>query len=146
MVTGMLADLRRQRPRPAALIVAGDMTAEASPGQVTRVLEQLDQWGRLGTDYFVARGNHDRPHTGAAHTVGTPVPGATDHHDCWGDVFGYRHQCLGAHQLGGLRIVALDTTTLHLARHTLRESPLDLPRALPTPDPDRPALLGGLPP
>lgn len=143
MVTGMLADLRRQRPRPAALIVAGDMTAEASPGQVTRVRELLDQWGRLGTDYFVARGNHDRPHTGAAHTVGTPVPGATDHHDCWGDVFGYRHQCLGAHQLGGLRIVGLDTTTLDLASGTLGESQLGELRDLLTADPDRPTLVYG---
>ena len=42
------------------------MTAEAAPQDVARVRELLDGWGRLGTDYFVVRGNHDRPHTGAA--------------------------------------------------------------------------------
>ena len=65
MLTGMLDDLRH-RHRPAALIVAGDTTAEALPQQVTRARELLDGWGRLGTDYFVVRGNHDRPHTGPA--------------------------------------------------------------------------------
>ncbi len=142
MLTGMLAELS-QRHRPAALVVAGDMTAEALPQQVARARELLDGWGHLGTDYLVVRGNHDRPRTGAAWAAGTPVPGTNDHRDCWGDVFGRRRQQLSAHELGGLRIIGLDTTTLDAASGTIDESQLRGLRETLTADPDRPTLVFG---
>jgi 3',5'-cyclic-AMP phosphodiesterase len=142
MLTGMLDDLRHLH-RPAALIVAGDMTAEALPHQVARARELLGTWGRFGTDYFAVRGNHDRPHTGAAYASGTPVPGTSHHRDCWGDVFGPRRQQLSTHELGGLRIIGLDTTTLDTASGTIDDSQFhDLREALAS-DPDRPTLVCG---
>ena len=143
MLTGMLDDLRSQPWRPAALIVAGDITAEAAPRDVARARQLLDGWGRLGADYFVVRGNHDRPHTGAAYAAGTPVPGASDHHDCWGDVFGHPHQQLSAHELGGLRLIGLDTTTLDAASGTLDESQLAGLRDVLAADPERPTVVCG---
>ncbi len=143
MLTGMLEDLRRHRRRPAVLIVAGDITAEALPPQVARARALLDGWGRLGADYFVVRGNHDRPHTGRAYEAGTPVPGAGDHHDCWGDVFGPRRQRLSTHELGGLRIIGLDTTTLDTASGTLDKTQLADLRDVLASDPDRPTLVCG---
>ncbi len=143
MLTGMLDDLRRQPHRPAALIVAGDITAEATPWQVARARELMDGWGRLGTDYFVVRGNHDRPRTGAAYAAGTPVSGASDHHDCWGDVFGYPRQQLSVHELGGLRIIGLDTTTMDAASGTLDDRQLGDLRDVLMADPDRPTLMCG---
>jgi Icc protein len=142
MLTGMLGELRRHS-RPAALIVAGDMTAEATPPEVARVRELLDGWGRLGTDYFVVRGNHDRPHTGARYASGTLVPGSSGHHDCWGDVYGYRRQQFSAHELGGLRIVGLDTTDLDAPSGTLDDDQLEGLRATLAADPHRTTLVFG---
>jgi 3',5'-cyclic-AMP phosphodiesterase len=142
MLAGMLADLRRQ-PSPAALLVAGDMTAEAAPQDVARVRELLDGWGRLGTDYLVVRGNHDRPHTGSRYATGTLVPGTREHHDCWGDAFGCRRQQLSSHELGGLRVIGLDTTTLDAASGTLDKDQLDDLRARLGADPERPTLVFG---
>ena len=142
MLTGMLDDLRSQRA-PAALIVAGDMTAEAVPQDVAGVRTLLDGWGRLGRDYFVVRGNHDRPHTGSRYAAGTLVPGTSGHHDCWGDVFGYPRQQLSSHEVGGLRIIGLDTTTLDAASGTLDKDQLDDLRAQLAADPERPTFVFG---
>jgi Icc protein len=142
MLTGMLDDLSH-RHCPAALIVAGDMTAEALPQQVARARELLDGWGQLGTDYFVVRGNHDRPHNGPAWASGTLVPGTSHHRDCWGDVFGRRRQQLATHELGGLRLIELDTTTLDAASGTIDESQFRDLREVLAADPDRPALVCG---
>src|SRR5262249_50676429 len=108
-----------------------------------RMRQLLDGFGTLGRDYFVARGNHDRPHVGAAYETCTVVPSATDHHDCWGDVFGFRRQQLNTGEIGGLRIVGLDTTTLDDATGELTKAHLSL-RAEPLPrDSDRPTLVFG---
>ena len=143
MLTSVLEDLRRPGCDATALLVAGDTTSEAAPHEVARARELLDRWGRLGTDYFAVRGNHDRPHTGAAYAAGTPVPNAPDHHDCWGDVFGLRRQQLTAHEIGGLRIIGLDTTRLDAASGTLSHAQLSDLAALLRQEPDRPTLVFG---
>ncbi|MBY8885407.1 metallophosphoesterase [Streptomyces sp. PTM05] len=143
MLDAMLSDLRAADRGADVLLVAGDLTSEAEPRDVSRVRQLLDGWGRLGSDYFVARGNHDRPHTGADYAGCTPVAGAADHHDCWGDVFPYRRQTLTSHQVGGLRLVGLDTTTLDAAGGTLEAGQLADLRHLLRDDPDRPTLLFG---
>ncbi|MCQ4079628.1 metallophosphoesterase [Streptomyces sp. RB6PN25] len=143
MLEALLDDLRKPDRGAEVLLVAGDLTSEAKPGDVARVRQLLDGWGTLGTDYFVARGNHDRPHVGADYAACTPIPYATDHHDCWGDVFPYPRQTLSVHQVGGLRIVGLDTTTLDAAGGTLDDGQLaDLAAELRR-DKDRPTLLFG---
>lgn len=144
MLSAMLGDLSRAGPEcPAAVIVAGDLTAEAVPRDVARVRELLDGWGRLGKDYLVVRGNHDRPHKGARYATGTPVHDAPDHHDCWGDVFCQRRQQLSTYEVGGLRIVGLDTTTLDDASGTLEDAQLGTLRDLLSGDPYRPTLVFG---
>ncbi|MGH6657524.1 MAG: metallophosphoesterase family protein [Actinocrinis sp.] len=103
----------------------------------------LDGWGTFGRNYFVARGNHDRPRVGADYAGCTAVPGATDHHDCWGDAFDLQRQQLSLHEVGGLRIAALDTTTLDDAGGTMDAEQLsDLKRALHK-DRDQPTILFG---
>jgi 3',5'-cyclic-AMP phosphodiesterase len=143
MLNAMLDDLRRPDRGASALIIAGDTTAEATPGQVARVRQMLDGWGQLGGDYFAIRGNHDRPHTGAAHAPGSPVPYSPRHHDCWGDVFGCRRQQLSSHQIGGLRVIGLDTTRLDAASGALSQAQLHELEALLAGDRDRPTLMSG---
>ncbi|AEW92489.1 MULTISPECIES: metallophosphoesterase family protein [Streptomycetaceae] len=143
MLGAMLEDLRRPDRGADVLVVAGDLTSEARPADVARVRQLLDGWGTLGTDYFVARGNHDRPHVGDAYAGCTPVSGAADHHDCWGDVFTYRRQALTEHEVGGLRLIGLDTTTLDAPGGTLEEAQFaELARRLRH-DKERPTLLFG---
>lgn len=143
MASATLTDLRKPDRAANALIVAGDLTAEAAPADASRIRQLLDSFGTLGRDYFVSRGNHDRPHVGAAYQTCTVVPTATDHHDCWGDVFGFRRQELNTGEIGGMRIVGLDTTTLDDANGELVPAQLDaLERALEH-DSDRPTLVFG---
>lgn len=143
MLTGMLSDLRDRADHTDVLLIAGDMTAEATPRDASRVRQLLDGWGNLGTDYLAVRGNHDRPHIGAAYAGGTPVPGAPGHHDCWGDVFGRARQQLTAHELCGLRIIGLDTAALDAASGTLDQDQLSHLRVLLRDDPYRPTLVFG---
>lgn len=143
MLTAMLDDLRQPDRGVHALLVAGDLTAEAAPADLTRVRALLDGWGELGRSYFVTRGNHDRPHVGPAYAGCPPVPGAGDHHDCFGDTFPAPRQRLRAAEIGGLRLVGLDTTTLDTAGGTLDDSQLDELRHLLQHDRDRPTLVFG---
>ncbi len=143
MLSALLADLRRPDRGADRLLIAGDLTSEALPADVARVRQLLDGWGTLNRDYFVARGNHDRPHVGTPYDGCTPVAGSADHHDCWGDVFPVPRQTLSSHEVGGLRIVGLDTTTLDAAGGTLDDGQLaDLTHELRR-DRDRPTLLFG---
>jgi Icc protein len=143
MLAAMLDDLRQPDRAASVLIIAGDTTAEATPGEVARVRQVLDGWGRLGGDYFVVRGNHDRPHTGAAYAAGSPIPYAPRHRDCWGDVFGCRRQQLSSHEIGGLRVIGLDTTRLDGASGALSQAQLRDLEALLARDRDRPTLMFG---
>ncbi|QXE35532.1 metallophosphoesterase family protein [Streptomyces sp. GMY02] len=43
------------------LLAAGDISAEGGAADLRRAKEILDGFGNYGQDYFVARGNHDRP-------------------------------------------------------------------------------------
>ena len=79
------------------LLAAGDISAGGAPRDLAEAKRILDGFGSHGQDYFAVRGNHDRPR----------------HRDA-GDAF--RDEFLGgagpayfAHDLGGLRIIGLDT-------------------------------------
>lgn len=79
------------------LLAAGDISAGGAPRDLAEAKRILDGFGSHGQDYFVVRGNHDRPR----------------HRDA-GDAF--REGFLGgagpayfARDLGGLRIIGLDT-------------------------------------
>ncbi|MGH3416886.1 MAG: metallophosphoesterase, partial [Actinocrinis sp.] len=143
MLEALLGDLLSADRGADALLVAGDLTGDGLPAESARVRQLLDGWGTFGKNYFVARGNHDRPRVGADYAGCTAVPGATDHHDCWGDAFDLQRQQLSLHEVGGLRIAALDTTTLDDAGGTMDAEQLsDLKRALHK-DKDQPTILFG---
>ena len=143
MLEAMLGDLTAADRDAQALIVAGDLTGDGLPTESARARQLLDGWGTLNTNYFVARGNHDRPRVGAAYAGCTVVPDATDHHDCWGDAFGLRRQELSVHEVGGLRIVTLDTTTLDAPGGTMEAGQLEELKDQLHRDRDRPTLLFG---
>jgi Icc protein len=88
MLEAMLGDLRQPDRGADRLLVAGDLTSSGLPSESAQVRQMLDGWGKLETDYFVARGNHDRSRAGAAYATCTAVPNTSPgHYDCWGDVF-----------------------------------------------------------
>ncbi|MEV3959965.1 metallophosphoesterase [Nocardia sp. NPDC050193] len=142
MFDAVLGDLRRPDRGAELLLLAGDLTAEATPAQVRAVRDRLDRWGSDGQDYLAVRGNHDRPHTGAEYADCPAVPGATDHRDCWSEVFGPRQQ-LVEHELGGLRILGLDTSALDGAGGVLDAAQFDRIAELLRADSDRPTLVFG---
>ncbi|MFC7449539.1 metallophosphoesterase family protein [Rhodococcus daqingensis] len=142
MLAAMLDDLRRDDRGADHLVIAGDLTDEASAADSSELRERLDGWGELGRDYFVSRGNHDRPHRGAAYAGCSVVPGAPDHHDCWGDVFVPR-QRIQRHDLGGLRVLALDTTALDASGGVIEPDQMAQVRDTLHADPDRPTLVFG---
>jgi hypothetical protein len=90
------------------LLAAGDLTAEAEPADVTRSKAVLDRFGELGRDWFVARGNHDRAHSGAAWA--SCKPGQFEGtRDCFRDTYYPGQQAWYGEQLFGLRLLGLDT-------------------------------------
>ena len=106
-----------------ALIVAGDLSSAALPDELTTSRSLLDRFGALtlagSLDHFgrrgyvVARGNHDQPKTGAAYAACAPV-GSTGFFDCLPAVYDLPQGRLTTTELGPLRLVGLDTTTLDL--------------------------------
>lgn len=92
----------------AHLLAAGDITAEAEPDEVTEARELLERFGRRQSDWFAARGNHDRAHEGAEWS--TCSVGRWQGHDCFADQFFPRDEPTWfAQDLNGLRVVGLDT-------------------------------------
>jgi len=99
------------------LVVAGDLSVAGRPGEFTASKAVLDRFGTLALsgwlgsgDYVIARGSHDRPGTGPEH-AGCPAIG-DGHHDCLREVYDLPHGRLTTTEVGGLRLVGLDTTTL----------------------------------
>ncbi|MET7484211.1 metallophosphoesterase family protein [Streptomyces sp. NPDC005538] len=114
------------------LLAAGDLSAGGSPRDVAEARRILDGFGTLGRDYLVVRGNHDRAGLSTdsfSETFGT------------GTGPGYF-----AHDLGGLRIIGLDT--YHKAGNGgdaggLGDEQLSWFRARLRSEPDRPTLVFG---
>jgi len=141
MLTAALGDLRLPDRGADHLLVAGDLTAEATPDQTSSVRAHLDSWGVRERDWFAVRGNHDRPHVGPEY-AGCPVVADAAHHDCWGESFGPRGQ-LTEHRLGGLRVLGLDTTALDTSGGAIDPAQFDHLRTLLRADPERPTLVFG---
>ncbi|MCM6773600.1 metallophosphoesterase [Nocardia sp. CDC159] len=126
MLDALLSDLRLPDRGADHLIVAGDLTDTGTLGQSLEVRRRLDEWGALGRDYFVCRGNHDAPQP-------------DDH---WGAVF-HSRQRLTEHELGGLRLFGLDTTRLRGSGGTIVGPQLAHLRDRLAVDPHRPTLIFG---
>jgi hypothetical protein len=131
------------------LVVAGDLTSAALPDELTQSKSLLDRFGSLTLggrlapgDYVVARGNHDQPKTGSAYAACTPV-GTTGFFDCLPAVYDLPQGKLTTTELGGLRLVGLDTTTLDTPGGALDPAEfVDLQRVLAR-DPGQPTLVFG---
>jgi predicted phosphodiesterase len=144
MLSAMLGDLRQPDRAADRLIVAGDLTSSATAAQAQQVRQMLDGWGTLQKDYFVARGNHDRSMAGTSYAACTPVANTSpQHYDCWGDTFPYRLQQLQSYDVGGLRLVGLDTTMLDAAGGTMNAEQLHTLSEVLRRDRDQPTLLFG---
>ncbi|WP_280474537.1 metallophosphoesterase [Nocardia asiatica] len=140
MLDAVLEDLRRPDRGAEPLLLAGDLTAEASEHDTRTVRARLDAWGTLGQDYLAVRGNHDRPHVGAEYAACAPA--SADHRDCWAEVFSARQQ-LVEHEIGGLRLLGLDTSRLDGAGGSIERPQFDHLAERLRADPDRPTLLFG---
>jgi hypothetical protein len=98
------------RERGAHLLVAGgDVSAEAGAEDLADAKRYLDTFGRQGTDYLVARGNHDRPHDSDDSAGCSPSPLDTTRQDCFTDVFFPDGPPWFSHEAFGLRVIGLDT-------------------------------------
>ena len=142
MLDALLDDLRRADRGAATLLLAGDLSAEAAPTDLRAVRDRLDHWGNAGTDYLAVRGNHDRPHAGGEYAGCPAVPGTAELHDCWSDTFGPRQQ-LVEYELGGLRLLGLDTSALDGSGGVLDPPQFDRMSELLRNEPDRPTLVFG---
>jgi Icc protein len=91
------------------LLAAGDLSSEAGQADVNHAKAYLDAFGTYGETYLVARGNHDRPHTGSDAAACTAVPAAPGYHDCFRDAFFSAGPSWFARQFGGMRVLGLDT-------------------------------------
>ncbi|MGW4368668.1 metallophosphoesterase [Nocardia takedensis] len=140
MLDALLADLRLPDRGAQRLLLAGDLTAEATPDQTRSVRARLDAWGASGADYLAVRGNHDRPHVGADYAACAPAP--ADHRDCWADVFGPRQE-LVEHDFGGLRVLGVDTSEPDGSGGRIDRDQFDALTRVLRADPDRPTLVFG---
>jgi hypothetical protein len=108
IMAGALGVEARQRGA-SVLMAAGDISSEAAQMDVTTAKSYLDAFGTYRSDYFVTRGNHDRPHNSADAAACRAVAGADGYHDCFVDSFFPSGPTWYEANVNGLRIIGLDT-------------------------------------
>jgi hypothetical protein len=102
--------VRETRQRGADfLLAAGDISSEAEPVDLRKAHTILDGFGHQGTDYLVARGNHDRAHDSKEAAGCSTVPAHPHRHDCYRDEFGAHAPTWFRHDVHGLRVIGIDT-------------------------------------
>jgi Icc protein len=90
------------------LLAAGDISAEAVPGDLSRAGQLLQRFGKYRRDVFVTRGNHDRAHDGDPWS--TCTVGQWQGNDCFHDRFFPGDQpSYFTRELQGLRVIGIDT-------------------------------------
>ncbi len=89
------------------LLAAGDISAEALPVDLGRAGQLLTRFGDYRRDYFVARGNHDRAHTGDPYA--SCRAGQWQGNDCFHDAYfpGIEPTYFST-DLSGLHVIGLD--------------------------------------
>jgi 3',5'-cyclic-AMP phosphodiesterase len=127
------------------LIVGGDLTAAARADEVTAAKALLDRFGThtlagplTSGDYVVARGNHDRPGRGAADAaVGTRYD------DCVSAAYGLPHGTVTTTEVGGLRLIGLDTTMAAAPRGAISADEFAVLQGVLAANPGQPTLVFG---
>lgn len=142
---------------PSIVLVNGDLTSEARPHELKKAKEILDGYGREKVDYFLTRGNHDRPHRAsedprAAYETGTLLPkeleassgssASEPFYDNVIDYFDLPYQQMWVTRRGNLRIVGLDSSMAeNSAGGTIRPSQIEAFRAEMESDPSVPTIV-----
>ena len=85
------------------------MSSEADQRDTRNAKHYLDQFGTYKTDYFVARGNHDRVHNTTDSKACSTSTLHGGYHDCFHDTFAPDDKTFFARQRFGLRIIGIDT-------------------------------------
>lgn len=143
MLAGTLMELRHRGIRH--VFVNGDCTSEARPIEVADFCALMDTFGTYNKNWFVTRGNHDRPHTPdsdpSAHYEKYPVlPGTEDHRDPWGARL-VPHQKAWETRIGAARIIGIDSTHLDLPGGVISPEQFTQLRQMLKRDPHRPTIL-----
>ncbi len=148
MTEAMTQDAARRGAH--ALLVAGDISSSALSEELIDSKQLLDKFGtlelggRLGPrSYVVARGNHDQPKTGAAYATCTAVNGASGYYDCLPAVYDLPQGTLTQTELGGMRFIGLDTTTLNTPSGAIDDAQFEQLTEILAQDPEQPTLLFG---
>ncbi len=130
------------------LIVGGDLTAAARPAEMTVAKALLDRFGThtlsgrlISGDYVVARGNHDQPGQGAADAAWTPA--APSHDDCVRAAYDLPHGTVTTTEVGGLRLIGLDTTMAAAPRGAIGADEFAVLRRVLAGNPCQPTLVFG---
>jgi hypothetical protein len=107
MCEAMVADAKARCAHK--MLVAGDISSEGAPVDLDRAMQLLDRFGPYREDYFVARGNHDRAHSGPQYDSCSVSTIDKSNRDCFKDVFDPHSTTWFATQIHELDILALDT-------------------------------------
>lgn len=115
MLTGALAEIQALGIKK--VFVNGDVTSEARPAEVRRFAEIMNTFGAQGSEWFVTRGNHDRPHKpeadpNAGYDEFPVLEGTDDHRDPFGVILERPRQQLWVAHQGPVRVIGVDSTSL----------------------------------
>lgn len=118
MLTGALAEIQALGLKK--VFVNGDATSEARPAEVRRFAEIMNTFGAQGAEWFVTRGNHDRPHKpeadpNAGYDEFPVLEGTDDHRDPFGVILDRPRQQLWVTEQGPVRVIGLDSASLDTA-------------------------------
>jgi len=127
------------------LLAAGDVSAEAAQTDLHNAKHYLDRFGAYKSDYFVARGNHDRPHAGDKTKGCSPLPSDKTLRDCFHDEFAPDAKTWFSAEKFGLRIIGLDTydTTGAGKDSKMSDAQMDFVRRALRKNRDQPTLVFG---
>lgn len=124
MLAGAIKEIKARRI--PAMFVNGDTTSEARPAEIHTFRKLMDTFGGYQKNWWVTRGNHDRPHKpeadpDAGYDKYPVLAGTEDHRDPWGQMFIPRQQMWVTH-VGPIRVIGLDSTKLDASGGEIAES------------------------
>lgn len=143
MLTGALAEIKALGID--RVYVNGDATSEARPAEVRRFNEIMNTFGTQGQQWFVTRGNHDRPHTpdadpSAGYDEFPVLEGTENHRDPFGEILGRPRQQMWVTQHGPIRIIGVDSAKLDESSGEISEEQFAALEQELQSDPNRPTV------